>query len=82
MFSTVIGWLKKFGARQGIREMDKLEPIFAAKIREAQKRLGEISPDEFAKLLVDEVQFKMCGYFGVEPAEILSAEEIANIRGK
>lgn len=66
----LINWIKKFGARQGIREMDKLEPVFAAKIREAQKKLGEISPEEFSKLLVDEVQLKLCNYFGVDPKDV------------
>lgn len=63
-------WLKTFGAKQGIREMDKLEPIFAAKIREAQKKFGEIPPETFSKILVDEVQLKLCGYFGIEPKDV------------
>jgi hypothetical protein len=59
--------------------MDKLEPLFAAKITEAQTRLGEIAPNEFAKILVDEVQLKMCGYFGVPPEELFTPEELKNL---
>lgn len=82
MFNKIVSWIKQFGARQAIHEMDKLEPIFAAKIREAQQKLGAVSPDEFAKLLVDEVQLKLCGYFDVDPATVLSSEELKNLGRK
>lgn len=65
-----INWLKQFGIKQLIREMDQLEPYFAAKIREAQKGLNTISPDEFSKVLVDDVQLKLCRKFDINPEDI------------
>ena len=67
----LITWLKTYGAKKLIKEMDQLEPLLASKLREAQEKFGKIPPDEFAKVLVDEIQIKMCNVVGVDPVEVL-----------
>lgn len=64
-------WLKKLALGTAINELDQLEPIFAAKIKEAQKRFGEIPPEQFSKTLVDEVQVKLCELVKLDPKEVL-----------
>lgn len=51
--------------------MDKLEPIFAAEIREAQRKFGSIDPDKISKSLVDKAQIACCGFARLDPSEVL-----------
>lgn len=67
----MINWLKRLALGSAIRELDQLEPVFAAKIREAQAKIGAIPPDQFAKILVDEAQAKLCTLVGLDPSEVL-----------
>ena len=67
----MIAWLKKLALGTAINELDQLEPIFAAKIKEAQTKLAQIPPEEFSKVLVDEVQTKLCDLVGLDPKEVL-----------
>lgn len=70
MFATLINWLKRYGIKQAILECDKLEPIFAKKILEAQKALGSLPPESFAKVLVDDVQVQLCKWAKIDPKEL------------
>ena len=70
MFQKLFAWLKKQGFKQIIRQMDELEEPFALKIKEAQKVMGSISPEEFSKLIVDDVQRMLCKKVGIDPAEL------------
>lgn len=65
-------WLKLLlGGKAGIiKGMDELEKPFADLIRKAQRTSGAISPDGFAKELVDAVQFKMCEWLDVKPEDV------------
>ncbi len=67
----MFNWLKTYGAKKVIKEMDQLEPFLALKIREAQSKFGAIPPEEFSKVLVDEIQVKLCHIVGVDPLEVL-----------
>ena len=67
----MFAWLKRLALGSAINELDQLEPIFAAKIREAQQKLNSIPPDQFAKELVDEVQTKLCELVKLNPADVL-----------
>lgn len=66
----MITWLKKFGLKYAIREMDVLEPMIAEKLKEAQSKLGSIPPDQFAKTLVDDIQIKLCKQFEIDPKSL------------
>lgn len=68
--SWLFNWIKKAGAKSLIKELDYLEPIIATKLLEAQKKFGEIPPQQFAKELIDEIQRRLCSSFGVDPTEI------------
>lgn len=67
----LMNWIKTYGAKKLILEMDALEPLLAAKLKEAQQRFGAIPPENFSKILVDEIQVKMCEIIGVDPNEVL-----------
>lgn len=67
----MITWLKKLALGNLIRSMDDLEPLFAAKIKEAQAKANSIPPEQFAKEVVDMVQTKACEYAGLDPTEVL-----------
>lgn len=64
-------WLMSFGAKRLIQQMDILEPLLATKIKEGQKRINEIPPEQFAKELIDEIQIKLCMHLKLNPEEIL-----------
>lgn len=66
----IVDWLKRFGAKELIKQLDFLEPYFAKKIREAQSRLSSISPDEFSKMLVDDIQLQLCKKFNIDPKDL------------
>lgn len=66
----LLNWIKVYGAKKLILEMDSLEPLLALKLREAQEKFGKIPPEEFAKTLVDEIQVRMCQVVNVDPKEI------------
>lgn len=66
----MLTWLKSLALGSAIRNFDDFEPILAGKIREAQKKLGEIPPEEFAKNLVDEIQLFLCKKLGVDPKKV------------
>jgi hypothetical protein len=66
----IINWLKKLGAKKLIKSLDELEPYLAEKIREAQQKLNNVPPNEFAKGLVDDIQRQLCAKFGVDPKDI------------
>lgn len=53
-------WIKRYVGANIIRQFDELEEPFAQKIIEAQKKLGEIPPHQFAKEVVDEIQRWAC----------------------
>lgn len=65
----IINWLKSYGAKKLIGELDLLEPMIASKLKEAQEKFGKIPPEEFAKILVDEIQYKLCDVCGVKPED-------------
>lgn len=67
----MLKWIKRLALGSAIRELDQLEPIFAVKIKEAQAKFGAIPADQFSKILVDEVQAKLCELVGLDPAEVL-----------
>jgi len=67
----MLNWLKKIGLKMAIRELDGLEPVIASKLKEAQKKLGEIPPEQFAVTLVDEIQTWLCVKFGIDPREVV-----------
>lgn len=66
----IIGWIKKYGAKMLIQELDLLEPIIANKMREGQQKVGSVSPETLSKQLVDEIQLKLCKMFEIDPTEI------------
>lgn len=66
----IINWLKRIGKIRLIKEMDVLEPLLAAKIKQAQSGLNNIPPEAFAKTLVDDIQKTLCRKFGVDPKDI------------
>lgn len=66
----MIAWIKKLALGTAIRELDQLEPIFTAKIIEAQKTLGAIPADQFSKVLVDDIQRFICNKTGIDPKSI------------
>lgn len=61
----MFAWLKLFFIKQGIKQLDQLEAPMALKIREAQKRFGEIPAEAFAKEVVDDFQNKLYDWCGV-----------------
>lgn len=67
----LMNWIKAYGAKKLIVEMDVLEPLLADRLKEAQEKFGAIPPKEFSKQLVDEIQIHMCQWIGVDPDEIL-----------
>ena len=67
----LLSWLKAYGAKKLIRELDMLNPIIEAKLTEAQQKFGKIPPKEFAVTLVDEIQTKLCEWAGVDPKEVV-----------
>lgn len=70
MFNKLFSWLKRYGMKQAIKEMDELEKPFAELIRKAQATSGQISPDTFAKELVDTIQLKLCLWAGIDPKDV------------
>ena len=77
----LFNWIKAIGLSRAIKEMDNLEPLFATKIKEAQEKLNQVPPDQFAKTLVDEVQYKLCLAGKIDPLSVLTQEEIDAING-
>lgn len=67
----MLTWLKMLTVGRSIKQMDKLEPIFAAEIREAQRKFGSIDPDKISKSLVDKAQIACCGFARLDPSEVL-----------
>ena len=65
-------WIKVLmGGKAGlIRLLDDLEPILAAKIKDGQKKAGEIPPEAFAKELVDSIQRFLCKKLDVDPKKV------------
>lgn len=67
----MITWLKTLALGTAIRQLDQLEPIFAAKIKESQGRLGALDAAAVSKKLVDEVQKKLCQLLKLDPEKVL-----------
>lgn len=51
-----MGWLKKMLIKMAVKQLDGLKPIIAAKVKQAQAELNNISPEGFASELVDEIE--------------------------
>lgn len=66
----ILKWLRAYGYKKLIQQMDELEQPFAEKIKEAQSKLGEIPPEEFAKQVVDDIQRLLCRKLNIDPKEI------------
>lgn len=66
----ILNWVKKYGAKLLIQELDLLEPIIANKMREGQQKVGSVSPETLSKQLIDEIQKKLCKMFEIDPAEV------------
>lgn len=63
-------WIKKFGLKEGIKELDLLKPFVAGKLSDAQNKFGSIPPEQFADVLVTEIQMALCGRLGVAPEDV------------
>lgn len=61
----MVSWIKLFFIKQGIKQLDQLEIPIALKIKEAQKKFGEIPAEEFSKMIVDDFQNKLYDWAGV-----------------
>lgn len=61
----MLNWLKVYLIKQGIKQLDQLEMPIALKIKEAQRKFGEIPPESFAKEVVDDFQNKLYDWCGV-----------------
>lgn len=66
----ILKWLRDYGYKRLIRQMDELEPVFAEKIKKAQATLGSIPPEEFAKQVVDDIQLTLCRKLNIDPKEV------------
>lgn len=70
MFTKLMMWLKQMGYKKLIASLDELEKPLALKLKEAQKKFGDIPPNEFAKQVVDDFQRLLCEKTGVDPKEL------------
>ena len=61
----MIQWLKKWAIIQAVKQLDQLETPIALKIKEAQKKFGEIPAEAFSKEIVDDFQNKLYDWCGV-----------------
>jgi len=66
-----MGWFKKWLIRLVLGEIDnQLTPLIAQKVRDAQKTLNSIPPDEFAKQLVSDIEDAVFNYMGIQKGDI------------
>lgn len=65
----MVSWIKLFFIKRAIQSLDQLEIPIALKIKEAQKKFGEIPSEEFSKMIVDDFQAKLYDWAGVAPED-------------